>query len=96
MRRKTSTCDSFVFDALVLDRYKSGGTNSAELKRKLSIVYEAMKNELTPIEFKVLTEYYVHGRKMKSIAEERGVHPSTVTRQIRRAKDKIQHIAKYY
>lgn len=97
MPRKVVSCDNYVFDALVFDKYQgSGGTNAAERRQKLSIVYKAMKNELTPLQFQTLKEYYVNGRKMKDIAEERGVHPSTVTRQIRRAKDKIYHIAKYY
>ncbi|MBQ2686999.1 MAG: sigma-70 family RNA polymerase sigma factor [Clostridia bacterium] len=96
MPRKCVNCDSFVFDALVFDKYRGSGTNAAELRRKLDIVYRAMAKELTPIELKALTDYYVRGVKMKDIAKERGVHPSTVTRQIRRAKDKIKHITNYY
>ena len=37
-----------------------------------------------------------NGKKMKEIAKDRGVNPSTVTRQIRRAKEKIKRITKYY
>lgn len=97
MPRKVLPSDSYVFDALIFDKYQGGGgTNSAERRRKLNLVYAAMKNELTPLEFKTLTQYYVDGRKMKDIAEERGVNPSTVTRQIRRAKQKIQHITNYF
>ncbi len=95
MPRKTILCDNATLDALAFDQHQ-GGTNAAERKKKLSIVYKAMKEELTPLEFKALSEHYINGKKMKDIANERGVHPSTVTRQIRRAKDKILHIAKYY
>lgn len=96
MPRRVVNCDNYVFDALVFDKYQSGGTNIVERRRKLDIVYKAMKNELTPRQFQILKEYYVHGRKMKDIAEELSVHPSTITRQIRRAKAKIMHIANYY
>ncbi len=96
MRRSTVACNDYVFDALVFDRYQGTGSNKAELRRKLDIVYKAMKNELTQKEFDALKDYYILGKKMKEIAKERGVHPSTVTRQIRSAKGKILHIAKYY
>lgn len=96
MPRKTLPCNNYVFDAFIFDKYQGGGTNCAERRRKLDIVYKAMRNELTPLQFQLLKDYYFHGRKMKDLAEERGVHPSTVTRQIKRAKDKIMHIANYY
>lgn len=96
MPRKTLNCDSYVFDALIFNKYRQSGSNAEELRRKLEIVYKAMKNELTPKQFKLLTDYYIHGKKMKVIAEEMGVHPSTVTRQIKRAKNKITRITDYY
>lgn len=96
MPRKVVMSESYVFDALVFDKYQSSGTNSSELKRKFDIVYRAMKEELTPLEFQSLRDYYIHGKKMKDIALERGVNPSSITRQIQRAKNKIQHITKYY
>lgn len=89
-------CNDIVFDALVYDNYQGAGSNKTELRRKLDIVYKAMKNELTEKEFDALKGYYIYGKKMKDIAEERGVNPSTVTRQIKRAKAKIIHIAEYY
>ncbi len=96
MPRKFTPCNGYVFDALIFHRYQGSGTNKAELRRKLDVVYKAMKNELTPKEFQALNDYYINGKKMKDIAEDRGVHPSTITRQIRRAKAKIAHIAEYY
>ena len=96
MPRKTVLCDNVVLDALAFDRYHGESTNASERRKMLSIIYKAMNEELTLLEFKALSEYYINGKKMKDIADERGVNPSTVTRQIRRAKDKILHIAKYY
>lgn len=96
MPRKIVPCDNYVFDALVFDKYQGSGTNAAERRRKLDVVYKAMQNELTPLQFQFLTEYYLNGKKMKDIANERGIHPSTVTRQIKRAKNKIMHITNYY
>ena len=96
MHHNSTPCTDLVFDALVYDRYQGAGTNKSELRRKLDIVYKAMKNELTEKEFDALKDYYILGKKMKDIAKDRGVNPSTVTRQIRRAKEKIRHIAQYY
>ncbi len=96
MPRRTVACDDTVLDVLAFDRYGSFGTNKPELRRKLEFVYKAMENELTDKEFYALKQYYIDGRKMKDIACDRGVHPSTVTRQIRNARNKIIHITKYY
>lgn len=96
MPRRTVACEDVVLDALVFDRYNGSGTNKSELRHRLEIVYKAMKNELTEKEFIALKEYYIFGRKMKDIALDRGVHPSTITRQIRNARNKIQKIARYY
>lgn len=94
--RNTTPCNDYVLDALIFDRYQGSGSNKAELRRKLDIVYKAMKQELTEKEFDALKSYYILGKKMKDIARDRGVNPSTVTRQIRRAKEKIKHITAYY
>lgn len=96
MQHKTKASQSYVFDALAYDEYRSGGTNYQELKRKLQLVYRAMEKELTPIQLRIFEEYYLNGRKMKDIAADLGVHPSTVTRHIRRARKKITHITDYY
>ena len=96
MPRKVIHGDSYVFDALVLDKYHQGGTNAQERRRKLELVYKAMYNELTQKQLDMLKDYYINGNKMKDIAEESGVHPSTVTRQIKRAKAKIIHITQYF
>lgn len=96
MSYKAIPSNDLVFDALVYDNYQGSGNNKAELRRKLDIIYKAMKNELTENEFDALKDYYISGKKMKEIARERGVNPSTITRQIHRAKEKICHIAGYF
>mgnify|MGYP003426523948 CR=1 FL=1 len=96
MPRKTVISDSYVFDALVLDKYRVNGTNSSERRQMLKLVYNAMRKELTDYQFYCLKEYYIKGRKMKDLALEKGVNPSTVTRTIRRAKQKISKITDYY
>ena len=55
------------------------------------------KDTKNPFAFRYYdAEKVIMGKKMKDIADERGVNPSTITRQIHRAKEKIIHIAKYY
>lgn len=96
MPHKAIACRDTVFDAFVYESYRAAGTNRAELNRRLELVYKIMKNELTDNEFAVLKEYYIDGRKMKEIAALRGVNPSTITRQIKNARNKVINIAKYY
>ena len=96
MPRNRINCDPYVFDALVFDRYNNGATNSVELRKKLNFVYKAMKSELSPYQFQCLKSYFVDGRRIKDIAADRGVHPSTISRTIKRAKNKLAQIASYY
>ena len=96
MQRSMVNCDPYVFDALVFDRYNSGDTNSVELRKKLNFVYKAMKNELTPYQFQCLKAYFIQGKRVKDIAEDMGVHPSSISRTLKRAKRKISKIASYY
>ena len=96
MQRKVFTSDPYVFDALVFDKYQSGTDNHLEQRKKLAFVYKALKNELTDDQFQCVKEFYIDRRKVKDIASERGVHPSSVSRKIKRATEKIKRIASYY
>ena len=85
-----------MFDAFVFDKYQSGSDNHLERRKKFSFVYKALKNELTDDQFQCVKEYIIDGRKIKDIAKDRGVHPSSVSRKIKRATEKIKRIASYY
>lgn len=60
--------------------------------RRLKNVIE---NEMTPIQRETLTAYYFEEKSMGQIARERGVNISTVSRNIRRAEEKLSKYLRY-
>lgn len=96
MWRETTVSDQYHFDMAAYRDYFRCDDNSKDKKQMLSILCKALKTELTERQRYCLEEYYLRGRKMKDIAESLNLSPSTVTRHIRRATEKLRHIADYY
>ena len=74
----------------------SDSNNSKDLTKMKKIISRAFNEELTEKQKACIIGYYVDRKRMKTIAEEMGVVPSTVTRHIKNAKRRLRHIAKYY
>lgn len=70
--------------------------NNDERIRMKKIISKALDEELTEKQTACIVAYYLEGKKMKNIAEELGVAPSTVTRHIQSGKNRLMNIAKYY
>lgn len=62
---------------------------------QLQRLREVMKQELTPLQKDTLLDYYMHGKNIPTIARERGVHKSTVSRTLRRAEQRVRRCLKY-
>lgn len=75
---------------------QSGNTNEESRNKMKKILYSALQSELTDKQRICLIEYYLNGKKGKDIALEQNLNPSTVSRHITKAKEKLQHIASYY
>ncbi len=96
MSRKIYFSEENFLTKAVYSEFRSGDTNKEEIGRMRRILSRAIASELTEPQRYCLTEYYLSGRKMKDIASQLGVNPSTVTRHISKAKEKLQRIAAYY
>lgn len=75
------------------DNTTANASRRAKMKKVLS---NAIINELTEKQRICIIEYYLHGKKEKTIAAELGVSPSTVCRHIRYAKKKLERLAFYF
>lgn len=64
----------------------------ARLRRQLRL---ARARELTPRQREFLDRYFDDGLTMQEIAEESGVNPSTVSRTLRRAKERLRRALQY-
>ncbi len=62
---------------------------------QLDRVRKVIATELTPCQREILLAYYFQEMTMEQIAQERGVHKSTVSRTLRRAEDKLRRYLKY-
>ena len=58
-------------------------------------VRRVIEEELTPSQREILIAYYIHDRSMTQIAQDRGVHKSTVCRTLHRAESKLRRYLKY-
>ena len=58
-------------------------------------VNRVIMEELTEIQREVLIAYYIQEQTMTQIAQDRGVHKSTVCRTLHRAEAKLRRYLKY-
>lgn len=70
-------------------------TNDNDIEKMKKTLRLAI-NKLTDRQKFCICEYYLNGKKMKEIALELGIHPSTVTRHIKYAKRNLKNIADCY
>lgn len=73
----------------------NANTNSEVLIRLRQNLRRARQQELTPRQQQVLTLYYDQGMNMTQIAQALGVNCSTVSRTIRRAKQRLYRCLRY-
>lgn len=60
-------------------------------KRLLHVLEE----ELTPVQREAVVGYYIHRKTIPQMAAERGVHKSTICRNLKRGEEKLRRFLKY-
>ena len=58
-------------------------------------VQRVIEEELTPLQKEALIAYYIQGQSITEIAQDRGVHKSTISRTLHRAEEKLRRLLKY-
>ena len=69
--------------------------NSDQLERLRRNLRRAREQELTPRQREILALYYDRGLKMPQIARKLGVNRSTVSRTVKRAKQRLYRCLRY-
>ena len=69
--------------------------NSDQLERLRRNLRRAREQELTPRQREVLALYYDRGLNMPQIARKLGVNRSTVSRTVKRAKERLYRCLRY-
>lgn len=96
MRHKTILFEQEALDFFAYSLYRGGATNRAQIERMKKILIRAISSELTARQRDCLMLYYIKNMKMREIARTLSLSPSTVTRHIKAAKEKLRRIAQYY
>ena len=73
------------------------GYEGPRLPRQVQLkrVQRVIREELTEIQRQSLLAYYMDNQTIPQIAEERGVHKSTVSRTLHRAEGKLRRYLRY-
>ncbi|MDO5399470.1 MAG: sigma factor-like helix-turn-helix DNA-binding protein [Eubacteriales bacterium] len=58
-------------------------------------VQQVIRDELTDIQRRTLTAYYLDGQTLEQIARDRGIHKSTACRTLHRAENRLRRFLKY-
>ncbi len=95
MRLKVRNSGHFVFELAAYREYLKGEDNNYRRQRLKDVLVHAIDTELTEKQKICVIDYYFNNKTMKTIAKEQSVNPSTVTRHIKRAQEKLRHIAEY-
>ncbi len=74
---------------------KDGGDNSRSARRLRENMTRAIREELTDRQSAMLDMYYSEGMSMTGIAEKLGVNVSTVSRTIKRGKNRLWKCVRY-
>lgn len=74
---------------------ENGEDNSERLERLRRNLRRAREQELTPCQRQVLDMHFEREMTVTQIARELGVNPSSVTRALQRAKDRLRRYLQY-
>lgn len=74
---------------------ESQGDNSQRMSRLRRNLPLAVEQELTPRQKEVVNYFYFDGMGVTEIARTMGLHKSTVSRTLKRARGKLQRCLKY-
>jgi len=92
--RYDTRASEWIGDLTVWNR-QNAEDNSERLERLRRSLRQARERELTPRQRQVLELYFDRGMNIPRIAEELGVNRSTVSRTLRRAKDRLYRCLRY-
>ena len=84
-----------VYSDLGLWMREQQGDNSETLERLRRNLRKARTAELTPRQQELLHMHFDEGKSIRQIARELGVAPSTVSRTVNRAKDRLRRCLRY-
>lgn len=75
--------------------FMSAGTNAKQVDYLKSQLKKAMLTELTERQRAILSDFYFEGKSVTEISKDYGVNKSTVSRHLKRSKEKLHTVLSY-
>lgn len=69
--------------------------DSSDQETQLQRLQQVLRQELTDLQRQTLMQYYFHNQSISQIAQDRGVHKSTVSRTLKRAESRLRQFLQY-
>ena len=85
---------AFLWDLMAWNR-QNGEDNSEQMERLRRNLRAARKAELTPRQEEFVRMYFDLGMSVTAIAEKEGIHKSSVSRTLKRARTRLKNCLKY-
>ncbi len=94
MNRATFSLEVFG-ERAAYDCYCAGGDNKQYIRHLKELLRRAINEELTQCQRLAVEGFYFEGKSVTQIALEQGVNKSTVSRNLKRAKEKLAFSMRY-
>lgn len=94
MTREERTPYDVSFEKLAFRVWLSGRSESNYSTARRNMM-AAVREELTPVQHRYATAYYVDRRKVSEIADEYDVDKSTVSQTLKRARARLRRVLRY-
>lgn len=95
MRRPLISLDIFSDHSSVLADCGKNGKNVKISDNAKEILHRVIAEDLTPLQRKTVTAYYFENKSTVQIASENGVNKASVSRTLKRARERISMAMKY-
>ena len=89
MDRTTFSLEIFG-DRMMPSDFMSSGSNARQIDNMKSLLRNAMNTELTDRQRAIMNDFYFGGKSVTEISEKYGVNKSTVSRHLKRSKEKLR------
>ena len=98
MRKKSVYLDKFTESLISISNYRDGLTDSTDknYEKMVNSIKNIIKGELTEKQRSCILLYYGEKIKMKDIANQLGMGISSVSRHIKKAKERLKKTMGYY
>ena len=76
-------------------RFLQGDSNQKTLRQAAAMLTRVLNEELTERQRELVIGYYYEGKSQRELAVQYAIHPTTVSRTLTRARNRIETVMRY-